>query len=255
MAAEFEGDLREATFWGADLAGATFWGADMHGTTMRDVDLTGSSVSHALIVDVDIDAVVERLVVNGVDVTDYVNAHDPWAALRGTGRTTTAAGMRTGWGALRQAWDDLLDVVESEDDGVATTRVDDEWSSAETVRHLVFVVDKWCLAPVLGRRYASIGMSNSGSVDVPWPGVDRTAAPDVGEVLTVWRARADDVDDVMASLADEDLTRVVDVVENGPHPVGDCLRAVLEELFWHLRYAHRDLGRLGVGVPAPPTSV
>ena len=68
MPEEFEGDLNGATFWGAELRGATF----------RDVDLTGARISHAYVVDVEIDAKVERLVVNGVDVTDYVNEHDPW---------------------------------------------------------------------------------------------------------------------------------------------------------------------------------
>ena len=58
MAEEFEGDLAGAVFWGADLRDATF----------RDVDLTGARISHAFVVDVDIDAQVERLVVNGVDV-------------------------------------------------------------------------------------------------------------------------------------------------------------------------------------------
>ncbi len=50
MPEEFEGDLAGAVFWGADLSGARF----------RDVNLTGASISHAWLVDVDIDALVER---------------------------------------------------------------------------------------------------------------------------------------------------------------------------------------------------
>ena len=46
MPEEFEGDLAGAVFWGADLSGARF----------RDVDLTGATISHAWLVDVDIDA-------------------------------------------------------------------------------------------------------------------------------------------------------------------------------------------------------
>ena len=41
-----------------------------------------------------------------------------------------------------------------------------------------------------------------------------------------------------------DLERTVDVLENGPHAVGDCVRVVFEEAFWHDRYARRDLERL-----------
>ena len=48
MPEEFEGDLAGAEFWGADLSGATF----------RDVNLTGARISHAWVVDVEIDAVV-----------------------------------------------------------------------------------------------------------------------------------------------------------------------------------------------------
>ena len=72
MPEEFEGDL----------AGAVFWGADLHGATFRDVDLTGARISHAWFVDVEIDALVDQLVVNGVDVTAYVNERDAWYPLR-----------------------------------------------------------------------------------------------------------------------------------------------------------------------------
>src|SRR6478609_5609848 len=59
-----------------EMKGASFWGVDLEGATFRDVDLTGVAISHARVVDVSIDAFVERLTVNGVDVTDFVNQHD-----------------------------------------------------------------------------------------------------------------------------------------------------------------------------------
>ena len=67
MPEEFEGDLTAAVFWGADLPGAWF----------RDVNLTDVRISHSWLVDVEIDAFIDRVVVNGVDVTAYVNEHDP----------------------------------------------------------------------------------------------------------------------------------------------------------------------------------
>src|SRR2546423_2976306 len=83
MAEEFEGrDLRKAVFWGVDLRGARF----------RDVDMTDVTVSHASVVNVDIDALVDRLTVNGVDVTGYVNERDPWYPLRGMLRPTEPDG-------------------------------------------------------------------------------------------------------------------------------------------------------------------
>ena len=72
MPEEFEGDLAGAVFWGADLSGARF----------RDVNLTDAKISHAWLVNVEIDALVDTVVINGVDVTAYVNERDPWYPLR-----------------------------------------------------------------------------------------------------------------------------------------------------------------------------
>src|SRR3954451_3766423 len=95
MAEEFEG---------RDLSGAVFWGVDLKGAMFRDVNLTDTSISHAWLVDVDIDALVERVVINGVDVTDYVNERDSWYPLRAMLRPSTAAGMRETWAALEAEW-------------------------------------------------------------------------------------------------------------------------------------------------------
>ncbi len=82
MPEEFEGDLAGAVFWGADLSGARF----------RDVNLTGAKISHAWLVNVDIDALVDTVVINGVDVTAYVNERDPWYPLRAMLRPSNPEG-------------------------------------------------------------------------------------------------------------------------------------------------------------------
>ena len=85
MAEEFEDrDLSDSVFWGVDLRRATF----------RDVDLSGVSISHALLDGVDIDAKIDRLVINGVDVTDYINERDRWYPLRAMVRPTSPARSR-----------------------------------------------------------------------------------------------------------------------------------------------------------------
>src|SRR5580765_1004004 len=94
MPEEFEGDLAEAVFWGADLRGARF----------RDVNLTDVTISHAWLVNVDIDALVDHVVINGVDVTTYVNERDPWYPLRTMLRPTDSEGMRDAWTALEREW-------------------------------------------------------------------------------------------------------------------------------------------------------
>jgi uncharacterized damage-inducible protein DinB len=231
---EFEGDLRGAVFWGADLTGARF----------RDVDLTGATITHAWLVGVEIDALVERLVVNGVDVTDYVNERDPWYPLRAMLRPDDPAGMQAAWAALEAAWAKTLEAAQSLSEGQRQEQVDGEWSLVQTLRHLVFAMDKWFTAPVLGGGFHPIGITNSASVDFPFPGLDPAAAPSFADALAAREERSDRLRAYLAELTPDDLARTVDVLENGPHTVQHCLYTVFEEEFWHNRYATRDLARL-----------
>jgi hypothetical protein len=235
MPEEFEGDL----------AGAVFWGADLRGSHFRDVDLTGARIGHAFVVDVEIDAVVDKLVVNGVDVTAYVNERDPWYPLRAMLTPTDAAGMRAAWAALEAEWDATVAAATALPDDELHRSVDGEWSFVETLRHLVFAIDKWCVAPILGGAFHPIGWSNTGSADFGWPGIDRALSPSTAETTAVWAGRVAQVRDHLATLGPAELTRSVDVLENGPHTVTACLHTVFEEAFWHLRYARRDLAELG----------
>ncbi len=234
MPEEFEGDLAGAVFWGADLSGARF----------RDVNLTGARISHAWLVDVDVDALVERLVINGVDVTDYVNERDPWYPLRTMLRPPDPEAMRATWAALEAEWATTIARALALPDGALHESVNDEWSFVQTLRHLVFAMDKWFTAPILGEPFHPIGLPNSGSVDFPWPGLDDALTPSVAEALAVRAQRAARLRDYLASLSADELTRQVDVLENGTNPVQECLYTVFEEEFWHDRYATRDLAQL-----------
>ncbi|MEN9646729.1 MAG: hypothetical protein RL238_3398 [Actinomycetota bacterium] len=237
MAEEFEGDLVDAVFWGADLSGATF----------RDVNLTGVRISHAWLVDVEIDALVERMVVNGVDVTDYVNQHDPWYPLRTMLRPATPADMRTTWAALEAEWaDTIAEAVALPGDG-ASRSVNDEFSFVQTVQHLVFAIDKWFTVPVLGAGFDPIGLPNRGSLDFWEPHLDYSLTPTLAEALAVRADRGARFRAFVDTVAEADLDREVDVMENGPHPLRECLYTVFEEEFWHLRYARRDLAIVQAG--------
>lgn len=235
MPQEFEGDL----------AGAVFWGADMRGARFRDVDLTGASISHAWLVDVDIDALVDRVVINGVDVTAYVNEHDPWYPLRTMLRPADLVGMRDTWSVLQREWDATLDAAQALPGDALHERVNGEWSVVETLRHLVFAMDKWVTAPVLGRPFAPIGLTNTGSIDFPFPGIDRASNPSLADAVAVRADRSARFAELLDASTPEGLERTVDVLENGPHPVRECIFTVFEEEFWHLRYARRDLATLG----------
>jgi hypothetical protein len=232
---EFEGDLTGAVFWGADLTGARF----------RDVNLSGARISHAWLMDVDIDALVERMVINGVDVTTYVNERDPWYPLRAMiRRDTDPDGLRVAWATLEVEWAATIERARALPEAAAHESVGGEWSFVQTVRHLVFAMDMWFTAPVSGGRLHAMGLPNSGSKDFPWPDLDPSLSPSLEEALDVRADRARHFRTFLDGLATSDLDREVDVLATGTNPLRECLFTVLEEEFWHLRYARRDLEHL-----------
>jgi len=115
----------------------------------------------------------------------------------------------------------------------------------QTLRHVVFATDKWFTVPILGEPFDPIGLPNSGSVDFPWPGLDRTLTPSFAHVMAVSDDRAGRFRGYLESVSADDFDRPVEVLENGPHPLRECLYTVFEEAFWHNRYARRDLEELG----------
>jgi hypothetical protein len=235
MAEEFEDrDLSNAVFWGVDLSGARF----------RDVNLTNATISHAWVVNVDIDGVVEHVTINGVDVTEYVNERDRWYPLRAMLRPTDRDGMRAAWDALEQAWATTIERARRLTDAQVHESVGGEWSFVQTLRHLVFAMDKWFTVPVLGEAFHPIGLPNTGSADFDWPGLDRQTDPSLDEVLAVRAERTARLRGYLDSVTPADLARQVDVLENGAAPVSQCVCVVFEEEFEHNRYADRDLAQL-----------
>jgi hypothetical protein len=234
MPEEFEGDLAGSVFWGADLSGAMF----------RDVNLTRARISHAWLVDVDIDALVDKLVVNGVDVTEFVNERDPWYPLRTMLRPADPASMLATWDELEAEWSVTIADARARPDALVHESVGGEWSFVETIRHLVFAMDKWFTAPVLNGGFAAIGLPNKGSRDFGFPGLDLDAAPTLEDALAVRTDRARRFREFLGTVSEEDLGGSVDVLENGQNPLRECIFTVFEEEFWHLRYARRDLAML-----------
>lgn len=234
MPEEFEGDLAGAVFWGADLSGARF----------RDVDLTGTRISHAWVVDVEIDALVDRLVVNGVDVTAYVNEHDEWYPLRTMIRPNDPEEARAGWAELEAAWATTIARARALPESAVHEQVDGEFSFVQTIRHLIFAMDKWFTAPVLGDGFSPIGLPNTGSLDFGFPGLDYALTPTLDEALAVRAEQGRRFEDYLTTVTASDFLTPVEVMENGDNPIKDCIFTVLEEGFWHNRYAVRDLAVL-----------
>ena len=232
-------------FEGQDLSDAVFWGVNLRNSKFRDVDLSGANISHARLIDVSIDAEIDRLVVNGVDVTDFVNSKDEWFPLRSLLRPTDEAGVRAAWAMLSERWNAAITRAEALGDSGFNESVDGQWSFAQTLRHLLFVTDKWLFGPLTGApTFTPIGLPNGGSVDFPWPGLDLTAQPSSSDVVAALRDRSERVADVLGSVTLSRLPREVEVLENGWVDSLECIHVVFEEEFHHLRYALRDLAIL-----------
>jgi len=227
-----------------DLSDAVFWGVDMQRSTFRDVDLMGARISHARLADVVIDAEIDRLVINGVDVTAYVNERDEWFALRSQLHPADPESMRQGWHAFATAWGSTIERAQSLPEEQRHASVEGEWSFVETVRHLVFATDKWFSVPILGGGFHPMGLPNSGSADFGWPGIDDLANPTFEDAVAAWRDRSGQLRDHLDDIEPAALEVEVAVLENGPSAVHDCIGVVFEEHFQHLRYAGRDLDRL-----------
>jgi uncharacterized damage-inducible protein DinB len=246
MPTEFEGeDLHDAVFWGVDLRGARF----------RDVDLSGARVSHARIVDVEVDALVERLTINGVDVTAYVDAeldrrHPERVQLR---QMRTADDFRAMWETVERLWSATIARAERLPEPARHERVDDEWSFVETLRHLVFATDAWASRTVLDEPmpYHRLGLAQTAyaPADAAALGIDLDARPSFAEVMTVRADRMALVRGIVDGLTDTELERMCTRTPapgypEGERSVGECLAVVIEEECEHHRYAVRDLAVL-----------
>ncbi len=232
-------------FAGRDLSGAVFWGVDLSGARFRDVNLTDVTITHAWVVNVDIDALVDRVTINGVDVTEFVNERDPWYPLRAMLRPTEPDGFSAAWRALEHEWASTIERARRLTEEQRHESVGGEWSFVETLRHLVMAMDKWFSVPILGdATFHPLGLPNSGSADFDWPGLDRDANPTFDEALDVRARQAARFREYLDNVTAADLTREVDVLENGTTPVNECLYTVFEEEFHHNRYALRDLAQL-----------
>lgn len=235
------------SFENRDFADSTFWGVQFRRATFRDADFSGSTFFHVLLRDVSIDGEIKNLVVNGVDVTEFVNSHDRWWPLRSNLTPDSVDGLVESWTALAREWSALLDRVASADPVVVSKSINGEWTLSETLRHLVFAMDKWFTMPILRKQtYSAIGLPNSSAQQRSWPGLDPSAEPSFAEILATRAAQHEVFGGFVSKMNFENLPESVSVEENGDVPTIMCFHVVLEEEFEHLRYMIRDLSELGL---------
>ena len=123
-------------------------------------------------------------------------------------------GCAAAWAALEDEWATTITRALALPDDTLHESVDDEWSFVQTLRHLVFAMDKWFTAPILGAGFHPIGLPNSGSVDFPWPSLEYDLSPSVRRLspcasITRTAFASASID------SSTDFTRPIEVLENG----------------------------------------
>lgn len=239
--AEFaQTDLTGARFRKVQLNDARFRMVDLSGAVMRDVSLSGAAI----------DGEIDGLQINGVEVAPLVEAElirrEPARAMR---RATDPTQLRAAWVALEQSWASSYDRVAALPAETVDISVEDEWSFAQTLRHLVFVTDAWLGAiqdvekpfHPWGLPFSDINEFIDDPADL---GVDTDATPSYAEILDL---RTDRVGKVRDFLADVTPARLADESAGPIWEAGEqlsaltCLWVILTEECEHHRFAERDL--------------
>jgi hypothetical protein len=230
------------TFVDRDLKGALFNRSTLVGAVMRGVDVDG--------LDIDAPRLGEgTLFVNGVNVVSFVestlNERFPGRDLK---EAKDPDGLRTAWAAVERAWSAAVDRVRSMPEGSADVSIDDEYSFAQTLRHLVFATDTWLGRGIqrgsqpphpLGLAYAEY---EADGYDMS---IFAKKLPSFAEVLEVRTQRQAMVRDFIATATPELLAEPRTTPwSKREAPVLHCLHVIIHEEWEHLRFALRDLDTL-----------
>ncbi|GAB2587576.1 DinB family protein [Kribbella endophytica] len=232
--------------------GARFHVADLRGTRFVDCDLTGARIVDATLVDVAVSGYVERLVVNGVDVTAYVESeldrrHPERVQLRSVGSLDD---FRALWTTIESLWAATTDRASRLPEALLSQRVDEEWSFIETLRHLVFITDSWASRTILDEENPfhplALPQSAYSPTDAAALGMTLAATPTYAEVLEARESRQSVVREILTSA---DLNHPCPRTPapgypEGDRPVAECLYVVMQEEIDHHLFATRDLTTL-----------
>jgi hypothetical protein len=215
-----------------DLRGARFIECDLSDVVMRGVEIAGMDIDAPWL------SAGPGLRVNGVDVAPLVEQElDRRFPGRSERRAESPAGLRRAWTMVDQAWEAAIERAAALPAGSVGVRIDEEWSFAETLRHLVHGIDIWLGKAVLGREEADFHPLGLGY------GSRASDAPSYVDVLAARADRAAMVRDFLATVTDEQL----DEERRTPHNPANaetlrhCLHVILVEGWEHLRFALRDL--------------
>lgn len=220
-------------------------GAEFRECTMNNLRLIGVIMHDAVI-----DGLVTNLVVNGVEVMDYVEAElDRRYPARRLIRSDDVCDLRRGWRQLRTDWAATVARMRQAP-GIEGERVNDEWSAVQTLRHLIFVHDSWFRRCCLGSpdSFTPMGLA-IGSIPCPQKqGLDPSSDPTLDDVLAIRDEQAAELERWLDAVTRERLQEPAPVPDNDMWPpyargrsVRQCLGTVLTEEFEHHRFCVRDL--------------
>ena len=227
---------------GPSLAGGRIEDADFSGARLHAPNFEGAKITDAWFYGADISGDIEGLRLNGVEVAPLVMAElDRLFPERAKLRATDPEGLAEAWALIETIWQTTLLQAESLPEPLLFTRLDDEWSFVETLRHLITATDCWLRRMVKGveRPYLPWGLAGSWLTDPASWGIDPAASPSLEEVLDVRRERMAEVKETIASLTADELERVCTPPDAPGHPKPRALGSGMPS---------RD-SRRGVGAP------
>jgi len=233
---------------------ARFEDQDLTDAEFRECDLTRARLIGVVMQDAVIDGLVTNLVVNGVEVTSYVEAElDRRYPVRLLIRSADPADLQEAFRQLRADWAATLERLAGLPEGSEQQRVGGEWSAVETLRHLVFVHDCWFRRCCLGSTelFTAIGLAIEFVPDQEEQGLDREAAPSLDEVLSVRATQGAELSRWLSTVTPDELAAPAPVPAGPGWPpyargksVLECLHVVLNEEWAHHGFCVRDLDLL-----------
>ena len=229
-------------------------GQDLTDAEFRECDLTRARLIGVVMQDAVIDGLVSNLVVNGVEVSSYVEAElDCRHPVRLLLRSADPADLRQAFRQLRTGWAATAGRLRGMPAGCEHQRVGGEWSAVETLRHLVFVHDSWFRRCCLGSTepFTAIGLASEFVPDQEEQGLDRAAAPSLDEVLAVRDGQGTELERWLPAVTAAQLSGPAPVPAGPGWPpyargksVLECVHVVLDEEWAHHGFCVRDLDLL-----------
>jgi hypothetical protein len=233
-------DFRETVFRDVDLTGSVF----------READLSNVKMHGVLLIGADIDGAIEGLRVNGLEVAPLIEAeYNRLYPKRALLRSKTPQDLREGLAWLQSVWADTMRRAEALPRADLDRSVNDEWSFAQTLRHLVFVTDAWLGHAVLAqpRPFHPLGLPAGFIHDGHAFGINEVKTVAFEEVLAARASRVAQLQSFLDDVTQEELDRVREPnLEPGfpapaPRTALYCVHVILGDEWAHHQFAIRDL--------------